>query len=101
MKSIQILANVNYNLGNALFNLKRYAEAVKAYDREIEINPKKDRVNHNRGMALFKLNRFNEAIKALIEKLKSIQIILMHTGIAVLFYLILRGMTSCSRSVTG
>lgn len=50
------------NKGLALFNLKRYEEAIRCYDRALEINPELP-VWANKGLALGGLKRYEEAIR--------------------------------------
>ena len=44
--------------------LGKFDEAIKAYDKAIEIDPQHSNAWYNKGLALTKLNRQNEAIKA-------------------------------------
>jgi tetratricopeptide (TPR) repeat protein len=44
--------------------LNKFDEAIKAYDKAIEIDPQHSNAWYNKGLALTKLNRSNEAIKA-------------------------------------
>ena len=51
--------------GNALTNLNKYEEAIKAYDKAIEINPQYSMAWNNKGAVLYnKLGKVDEAIKA-------------------------------------
>jgi tetratricopeptide (TPR) repeat protein len=52
------------NKGNALYELKRYEDAIKAYDKAIELNPKYTDPWNNKGLVLHKLKRYEDAIKA-------------------------------------
>ena len=47
----------------ALGYLQRYSEAIKSYDRALEIKPDNHQAWHNRGIALYYLQRYSEAIK--------------------------------------
>ena len=53
-----------YNKGIALFNLKRHEEALKAFDKCIEINPKLAGAWNNKGTALSKLGRYEDILLA-------------------------------------
>src|SRR5436305_2268961 len=48
--------------GNSLLNLKRYREAIPAFDQAIRLNPTDTLAHHNKGVALLNLKRYNEAI---------------------------------------
>jgi tetratricopeptide (TPR) repeat protein len=48
--------------GNALNNLKRYEEAIIAYDQAIRLDPNVTSAYHNKGYALDNLKRYEEAI---------------------------------------
>ncbi len=50
--------------GNALYNLKRYEEAIAAYDQAIRLNPNYALAYNNKGIALKNLKRHEEAIAA-------------------------------------
>jgi tetratricopeptide (TPR) repeat protein len=52
----------HFNLGNALFELKRHEEALASYDRAIAIQPDFAQALSNRGNALFELKRYEEAL---------------------------------------
>jgi tetratricopeptide (TPR) repeat protein len=52
-----------HDLGQALFNLRLYAEAVEAFDRAAAINPRSFEVFHNKGRALHELDRCEEAVE--------------------------------------
>ena len=52
------------NKGNALNNLNKYDEAIKAYDKAIEINPQNSMAWYNKGNVFTNLNKYDEAIKA-------------------------------------
>jgi tetratricopeptide (TPR) repeat protein len=53
-----------FKKGNTLFKLNRYDEAIRAYDKSIELKPDDDLSWYNKGNALFNLNRYDEAIRA-------------------------------------
>jgi len=65
-QKIQIL----YNAGGDLLELKRYSEAVEAYNQVIALNPKHFGVYNNLAVALRHLNRDSEAIKMYREAIK-------------------------------
>ena len=48
----------------ALVKLGKSDEAIKAYDKAIEINPHNSDAWYNKGIALYNLNKSDEAIKA-------------------------------------
>ena len=52
------------NKGLALSDLNKNDEAIKAYDKAIEINPQDSNAWDNKGNALYDLNKTDEAIKA-------------------------------------
>jgi tetratricopeptide (TPR) repeat protein len=51
-------------MGNAYSKLKQYTEAIKSYQRAIEINPVEDNVFNNLGIAYKNLKRYKEALKS-------------------------------------
>ncbi|HTB44372.1 MAG TPA: tetratricopeptide repeat-containing glycosyltransferase family protein [Acetobacteraceae bacterium] len=53
-----------FNRGNALFSLKRYAEALASYNRAVALWPGHAPLQNNRGNALFGLGRKLEALAA-------------------------------------
>ncbi len=50
--------------GNALVDQGKYDEAIKAYDRAIEINPQLAEPWFNKGVALYLQGKYDEAIQA-------------------------------------
>jgi tetratricopeptide (TPR) repeat protein len=50
--------------GSALYNLKRYEEAIAAYDQAIRLDPNSAMAYNNKGFALYNLKRYKEAIAA-------------------------------------
>jgi tetratricopeptide (TPR) repeat protein len=54
-QNIQPVSEDWFEQGNQLVNLQRYAEAVKAYDRAIIINPNDHVSWYNRSVALYSL----------------------------------------------
>jgi tetratricopeptide (TPR) repeat protein len=58
------------NRGNALLELKRYAEALESYDRALALNPKYAEALHNRGLTLHSLDRTEEALASYDRALK-------------------------------
>lgn len=52
-----------FEKGNVSYNLKRYEEAVQAYEQVIYHNPKMVKAYYNKGVALAKLKRYEEAIR--------------------------------------
>jgi len=55
--------NVWSHKGSELMNSEKYDEAIKAYDKAIEINPLDSRAWYYRGVALSELGKFDEAQK--------------------------------------
>jgi tetratricopeptide (TPR) repeat protein len=53
-----------YKQGNELFNLKKYAEALVAFDAALAINPQYAVAHNNRGRVLATLGRHAEALTA-------------------------------------
>ena len=53
-----------YNKGVALVKMGLYGEAVKCFDRVIELNPNNADAWTNRGRALVEMGRYTEAIKS-------------------------------------
>ena len=53
-----------FNKGVDLAKLKRYEEAIEAYEKAIEINPKDDDAWFNKGVVVWELERYEEAIEA-------------------------------------
>jgi len=51
------------NKGDALYELGRYGEALKCYDKAIEINPNNTTAWNNKGFVLDELVRYEEALK--------------------------------------
>ena len=53
----------NYYRGIAKLQLGKFKEAIKYFDKYIELNPQDDGVYNNRGIAKFQIGKFKEAIK--------------------------------------
>ncbi len=53
-----------FDAGYSLGNLKRYEEAIQAYDRVLAIDPNNSSAWNNKGCALNSLDRYEEAIQA-------------------------------------
>ena len=56
--------------GNDLFDLEKYAEAIKAYDIALAADPKYVNAWINKGTAFFRLDRYDEAIAAFNQVIK-------------------------------
>ena len=52
------------NQGSALYNQSKYDEAIKAFDKAIEIDPQLEQAWYYKGMALKGLGKYEEAIQA-------------------------------------
>ncbi len=50
--------------GDSIRNLGKYNEAIKAYDKALEIDPRYYAAWRGKGKALYSLGKFDEAIKA-------------------------------------
>ena len=53
-----------YDKGDILHKLKRYEEAVAAFDRAIELDDKNAWAWHEKGQALYDLERYEESLTA-------------------------------------
>ncbi|CUR52311.1 TPR repeat-containing protein [Nitrosotalea devaniterrae] len=53
--------NALYDEGKLLLCMERYEEALRCYDRILEISPSSKRASGYKGLALFKLKRHAEA----------------------------------------
>ena len=58
------------NEGKALYEQKRYDEAIQCFNKAIELNPSYELAWNNKGTALYMLKRYKEAIKCFDEVLK-------------------------------
>lgn len=66
----QTAANDWVSIGNVLTTLGRDNEAVQAFDKAIEIDPKDAMAWYDKGTALYSLNQYNESIQALDKALE-------------------------------
>jgi tetratricopeptide (TPR) repeat protein len=57
-------ADAWYHLGYALHQLRRYRQALDAYDQALARDPKKGSAWSNKGHALLRLGRYEEAVEA-------------------------------------
>jgi tetratricopeptide (TPR) repeat protein len=74
LKKNPLMPEINYNLGNVLYQQERYLEALEQY-RQVIINKEassslKSKGYYNIGTTLLKLNRITDSKKALEESLK-------------------------------
>jgi tetratricopeptide (TPR) repeat protein len=53
-----------YNKGKALYDLNKPIEALKAFDKAIEINPQYEDAWDYEGLTLYRLSKYEDAIKA-------------------------------------
>ncbi|BBC24589.1 tetratricopeptide repeat protein [Pseudanabaena sp. ABRG5-3] len=60
----------NYNLGNLLFSIDRYHEAILAYNQCVQIDPNNYIIWNDIGETLFEMSRYEEAIEAYNQSLK-------------------------------
>ena len=58
------------NKGGALYFLGKYTEAIKCYDKAIEIDPDNPVVWNNKGLALDSLGKYDEAITSYDKAIK-------------------------------
>lgn len=65
------LAESRYNRGTAYSSLKNYEEALKDYDKAIELDPQFSKAYNNRGKAHFALGNYQQAI---IDMKRSVEI---------------------------
>jgi serine/threonine protein kinase len=56
--------------GNALFNLKRYEEALFAYEQALSLDPNFAVACYNKGNVLYNLKRYEEALEAFKQALR-------------------------------
>ena len=56
--------------GNALYSLKRYEEALTAYEKAIRLDPNDPTYHVNKGNALLSLKRYEEALTAYEEAIR-------------------------------
>jgi tetratricopeptide (TPR) repeat protein len=54
-------ATIFYELGNYLYNLKSYENALLAYEQVIQLEPDHDKVHTQKGRTLFALKRYVDA----------------------------------------
>lgn len=52
------------NKGNVLYSQGKYDEAIKAYDKAIEINPQYSEAWNNKGNAFYAQGKYDEAVRA-------------------------------------
>ena len=64
MQNSDAQAKLAFNQGGSLLKQKEYAEAVKQFDKAIEIDPKYDKAYYMKGYALTRLKDYPEAIAA-------------------------------------
>ena len=57
-------ADIQNSGSNNVSNLNKSDEAIKAFDKAIEINPQDSKAWNNKGLDLRKLGKYDEAIKA-------------------------------------
>jgi tetratricopeptide (TPR) repeat protein len=56
--------------GLALYNLRKYNEAMESYDRAIKIDPNNAYAWYNKGNALYALGEYNEAMESYDRAIK-------------------------------
>lgn len=55
-------ANELYNQGNTLYDLKRYKEAIAAYEKAIQINPEYSEAWNGQGNTLYEMKHYKKAL---------------------------------------
>jgi tetratricopeptide (TPR) repeat protein len=63
IKLCEVDANTWYKRGNTNHRWQRYDEALKCYDKAIEMNPNFVKAWENKGVAFYRLRKYEEAIK--------------------------------------
>ena len=69
----QITANDWFDKGNVFFNQSKYADAIQAYDKAIQLDPNDADVWYNKGVSLERLGRPME-VNAAFAKAKELGI---------------------------
>jgi tetratricopeptide (TPR) repeat protein len=64
------LGNIFFEVANSYISLKKYEEAIAAYDQALQIKPDDHEAWNNRGSALGNLGRYEEAITACDQALQ-------------------------------
>jgi len=67
---VELPPNYYFEVGGIYFNLSKYDEALKAYDKAIKIKPDFAEAWYNKGVALGNLGLYNEALKAFNKQLR-------------------------------
>ncbi|NJL22308.1 MAG: tetratricopeptide repeat protein [Leptolyngbyaceae cyanobacterium SM1_3_5] len=62
--------SAHYGLGNTLWKLKRYEEAIDSYQQVIELNPKHPWANNGLGNALYDLEKYEQAVESYQHAIK-------------------------------
>ena len=60
----EVTAKVWYDKGYTLYNMGKYEEAIQAYDKAIEIDPRYADAWNNKGAVLENMGKYDEAIQA-------------------------------------
>ena len=69
-KKIVETEDVWNNLGHCLFKIKKYDEALHAFEQAIRLNPNSAQAWTNKGATLTAMNKFNEAVECFKEALR-------------------------------
>ncbi len=87
-------SNEWYNKGIALQELKRYGEALDAFDKALEISPDNAKILFSKGIALKNLMKYEEALQTFDRSLE-INLLMPESGVSKLkFFLALCSMKS-------
>jgi tetratricopeptide (TPR) repeat protein len=64
--SISHFPNLYVQLGNTYFKLKKFEDAIRSYNKALEMDPDRSVARHGLGVSLLRLERYEEAIDELL-----------------------------------